>query len=175
MVENDNPFITDVFTSYEENTDKVIIYASKKGTAESVAKNFSDQMNIKCVDCRDIDVSDLKKYSFILFVVANYGRGEAPPNSLDFWNKFFEITDEKFLDGVDFAIFGCGASKRAPFYQVFTKNVEKHLINIGAKEVCDMGCRDACAGDNTSVEAYPQLIRNSYAKVRKKAYIYGSL
>jgi len=137
----------------------IILFSSKKGTAERVATYFGETLNIDVVGVKFIDPEILKNYKNVIFVVANYGKAEAPPQDMIFWNKLFEMKQTDSFAGLNFAVFGCGSSKRAPYYQGFAKMVIKHLNSTGAHQIAELGERDAAIDDESSVQTWPLQLK----------------
>ena len=89
-------------------------------------------LSIEVYGVKLIEPIEFKKLKLIIFSVANYGKAEAPKLDMEFWNNFFKLNDPKEFEGVNFAVFVCGSSKRVPYYQGFAKMVVKKMLKLGA-------------------------------------------
>lgn len=133
----------------------MIAYATQRGTAAAAAQGFSEILHMPVSSVTDIHPADLKQYNKIVLVVSNYGHGEAPPQCEAFFEEFFAIKDPDYFNGVQFAVFGCGSSKKAPYYLTFTKNVEQKMIELGATKIAEMGFVDSNNPDKSAIETWP--------------------
>lgn len=132
-----------------------IFYASKKGTAKNVATQYGELFHAEVNNVDTLSPKTLKNYNVLIFVVANYGQGQPPPNSEEFFEILFEQKSQDFLKGIRFGVFGCGATKRAPYYQHFTKLLDEKLEQLGATRLAPIGQLDACSEDKSPIETWP--------------------
>lgn len=133
----------------------MICYATKKGTAKSVAEHFSEVLHMPVLSLCDAKPADLQKFDKLVLVISNYGKGEGPKTCNNFFDEFKTIADPSYYKDIQFAVFGCGSTKRAPYYQVFSKYVEQKMVELGARKIHDLGERDDKNPDKSSVETWP--------------------
>lgn len=138
--------------------DAMICYATKRGTAEAAARRFGEVLHMPVMNLADAKPENLKPYKKLVFVISNYGKGEAPPTCLDFFDEFEAIQDKEYFKGVQYAVFGCGSIKKEPYFLHFTKYVEQKMAELGAEKVCEMGFVDSKNPDKSSIETWPLTV-----------------
>ncbi|EAX91457.1 flavodoxin family protein [Trichomonas vaginalis G3] len=137
----------------------MIAYATKKGTAKMVADRFAEILHFPVCSISDIKPSDLQQYKNLILIISNYGKGEGPKTCKDFFEDFEKIENPEFYKGVQYAVFGCGSSKRAPYYLAFTKHVENKMAELGATKIHTLGELDDKNPDKSSIETWLLQLR----------------
>lgn len=117
-----------------------VYFGSQTGTARMFARELAENLrsDFGCesdlIDLTNFSPSQLAKDRLSLFVCSSFGKGEPTDNARTF-NAWLSTTAEK-LEGVPFAVFGCGMSCTYPDnYQAFPKHVEASLRRAGALPV----------------------------------------
>lgn len=103
-------------TADSSATGACIIHASNSGTSEALASRLANDAAERGVGIRSIDVAKdavakLPRGVPVVIITASYN-GEPADDAVDFV-AWLESLEEHELDGVNFAVFGCG--KRTPF------------------------------------------------------------
>lgn len=123
----------------------LILYGSETGTAETLAKNFADELKnrgikVKCSAMDDFELEELAEQEQVYCVVSTCGDGALPSNC-----KFFtkEITTNKSLDlsKVNFAVFGLG-DKSYQHFNESAKIIDQAFLDRGAKRIVPLGLGD---------------------------------
>ena len=124
-----------------------VYFGSQTGTARMFARELAENLrsDFGCesdlIDLTNFSPSQLAKDRLSLFVCSSFGKGEPTDNARTF-DAWLRTTAEK-LEGVPFAVFGCGMSCTYPDnYQAFPKHVEASLRRAGALPVVRRGVGD---------------------------------
>lgn len=137
---------------------KVIAYGTNQGTSKEIAEKIGKETGIDVVAVQDIKVEDLNLYSTIIFVVPTYGRG-APPDSVKPWWDTFSASSTS-LSTVHFAVFGLGSSNFRRSFVGFAKALEKKMLDLGAKEITEMGVLDDNDDKSTDMNQFIEAVKN---------------
>ena len=149
--------------TYTSGSGHIVAFASKKKTARGVATKYAELFGYDLWNLADISTDFMATCKVIILVVANYGRGDAPPPTKEFWEHFSKLTGKPFL-GVKFAIFGCGNSRYGNSYQMFTMRMRAKMLELGAVEIAPMGIHDAQAHDPSPIEKWPHTLQLEHGK-----------
>ena len=144
-----------------------IIFSSQTGTAESFAKEISEEaeslgLNVRLLDLADWDESTESEKAFtpsdltgfVLFVVATYGEGDAPDSGTDFDRWLSErksrppsarVPQKGYVDLRDlkYSVCALGSSEYKEFC-AFGKRIDFELNRLGASRLVNTAlCDDA--------------------------------
>ena len=122
------------------------LFASETGTANRVARDFSNACKLSGVSSAldDVEVDDLEGKT-VVFFVATCGQGAMPQNGRKFL-KDLQTRTEPFKEGTRFMVFGLGDSSYF-FYLKAAKDIEARMEALGAEKMLTMGEGDDSAED----------------------------
>ncbi|RYP37718.1 hypothetical protein DL766_001367 [Monosporascus sp. MC13-8B] len=128
-----------------------ILYGSNSGTCESLAQRLaSDAPNhgfvAETVDCLDVANGKLPCDQPVIIVTASY-EGQPPDNAGHFMSWLENIKDDTTLNGVRYAVFGCGHHDWAQTFFRIPKLVDAKLEQAGAERLVQIGLADAADSD----------------------------
>jgi cytochrome P450 / NADPH-cytochrome P450 reductase len=145
------------------NTPLLILYGSNMGTAEGIAKDLAASARFKGFRSEiaplDEYVGVLPKDGAVLIVTSSYN-GNPPKNARKFvrWLKEAEGIS---LEGVRYAVFGCGDTNWASTYQSVPNFIDEKLAENGAIRIAPKGQGDASSDfDHQFEEWHGQLWPN---------------
>jgi cytochrome P450/NADPH-cytochrome P450 reductase len=127
----------------QHNTPLLVLYGSNMGTAEGIAGQIAGEgeANGFAVTLAPLDdyVDRLPTEGAVIIVTASYN-GTPPDNAIRFcnWLNSGSLTASA-LQGVNYAVFGCGNRDWAATYQVVPRLVDNKLAEFGAKRLCERG------------------------------------
>lgn len=159
-----------VSTAAEGNHEVSILYGSNTGTCQALAQKLAAQCaqrGLKAeVKTLDQVMGLVPKKTPTIVVTASY-EGLPTDDAARFvaWlESLDENTDGKQLDGVLYAIFGCGHSDWASTYQRIPKLIDELLPKSGAERFAERGASDVSKQDTfgdfeawTSGQLWPAL------------------
>lgn len=123
----------------------LVLYGSNTGSAEAFANRLADEAGTKgfraTVAPMDDHAGDLPRAGALIVVTASY-EGQPPDNARRFVSAV-EGLQPGTLDGLRFAVFGCGNRQWARTYQAVPKRVEAALATAGATPVQARGEADS--------------------------------
>ena len=128
-------------------TPLLVLYGSNLGTAEGIARDMAErgEANGFAATVAPLDeyVDRLPRTGAVLITSASYN-GTPPDNALRFcdWLKNGAIA-EGALQGVNFAVFGCGNRDWASTFQTVPRLIDSRLAELGATRVMARGEGDA--------------------------------
>lgn len=118
-----------------------ILFGSNAGTSEAFAQQVAQQATrlgyAPRVTSLDEGVDDLPTDGALVVVSASY-EGQPPDNAKAFVRWLDEQPDGA-LDGVRFAVFGCGNTDWARTYQAVPTHLDEALARAGATRLVDRG------------------------------------
>lgn len=128
-----------------------ILYGSNSGTCESLARRLASDaphhgFAAETVDCMDASNGSLPKNQPVVVITASY-EGQPPDNAGHFVSWVESIKDDKALDGVQYAVFGCGHHDWAQTFHRIPKLVDDKLEQAGAQRLVKIGLSDAADSD----------------------------
>jgi sulfite reductase alpha subunit-like flavoprotein len=129
-----------------------VVYASERGTSKGVATQIGTATGIPVVDVKEFDFDSLPTYAVVIFVVSNYGKGDAPGSSKAIWEKFFGSSPD--LSAVKVAVFTSGSAKFGPTFAAFGKKVQAKLAELKATQLGELGIKDATGANSTDIDAW---------------------
>jgi flavodoxin len=136
-----------------------VVYATEKGASQGVATEIGTKTGIQVIDAKTFPIDDIASYSLVIFVVSNYGKGDAPPSSKAVLQKLLAL--ETDLSGLKFAVYTCGSSKFGPTFAGFGKKVERKLKDLKATQLGTLGIRDAAGANSTNFEEWITSLASS--------------
>ncbi|WP_377890463.1 bifunctional cytochrome P450/NADPH--P450 reductase [Alkalihalobacillus sp. R86527] len=126
-------------------TPLLVLYGSNLGTAEGIARDLAEtgrQQGFSTnVAPLNEYVNDLPQKGAVLIVSASYN-GNAPDNA-DKFVQWLEEMEEGEVNGVQYAVFGCGDRNWANTYQRIPSLIDEQLAQKGATRIAETGFGDA--------------------------------
>ncbi|MEC1614903.1 cytochrome P450 [Bacillus mojavensis] len=130
------------------NRPLLVLYGSDTGTAEGVARELADTASLHGVRTEVAPLNDqvgkLPKEGAVVIVTSSYN-GKPPSNAGQFVQWLEEIQPSE-LEGVHYAVFGCGDHNWASTYQYVPRTIDEQLAEKGATRFSARGEGDA-SGD----------------------------
>lgn len=128
-----------------------ILYGSNSGTCESLAQRLATDasrhgFSAVVIDALDAAHQNLPTNHPVVIVTASY-EGEPPDNAALFCSWIQGLKDEKALEKVSYAVFGCGHHDWASTFHKVPKMVDATLERLGATRLAPLGVADAGEGD----------------------------
>lgn len=128
-----------------EKTAVLVLYGSNLGTAERIARELSDTARAEGFRSEAAPLNDwigrLPRDGAVLIVTASYN-GKPPGNAREFVN-WLEGVQPGELQGVRYAVFGCGDRSWSNTYQDVPRQIDEQLARKGAARLSVRGEGDA--------------------------------
>lgn len=129
-------------------TDLRILYGTNQGTCQALAQRLASQASrsgLKAV-VSDLDsaVDDLSKDQINVIVTPSY-EGQPPENAARFVT-WLESCSEQSLEGVKYAVFGCGHRDWRDTFHRIPRLIDSKLDEKGATRVFEIGLCDVASG-----------------------------
>lgn len=129
----------------ENAVDLLVLFGSNAGSAETFARRLAAEAAAHgfrpTVDAMDAYAGRLPTSGALIVVTASY-EGQPPDNARQFVS-YVEGLKPGDLDGLKFAVFGCGNRQWTRTYQAIPKRVDAALAAAGAERVAERGEADA--------------------------------
>ncbi|BAU27984.1 cytochrome P450/NADPH-cytochrome P450 reductase [Aneurinibacillus soli] len=126
----------------------LVLYGSNMGTAERIAKELADIARLHGIRSEVATLNDrlgsLPKEGAVLIITSSYN-GKPPSNARQFV-QWLEQVAQGELEGVHYAVFGCGDHNWATTYQEVPRFIDDQLAQKGATRFSLRGEADA-SGD----------------------------
>ncbi|KAJ5668186.1 Amidohydrolase [Penicillium maclennaniae] len=126
-----------------------IFYGSNTGTCEAFARRLADDAVEYGYSAEtsplDSARENIPKNEPVVFITASY-EGQPPDNAAHFFEWLNELKGRD-LDGVNYAVFGCGHHDWATTFHRIPKAVNELAEKNGASRLCDIGLADAANSD----------------------------
>ncbi|GGD60488.1 bifunctional cytochrome P450/NADPH--P450 reductase [Paenibacillus nasutitermitis] len=139
---------SDISATNAHHTPLLALFGSNLGTAEGIAREVADTAKHLGFDSKVGALDDfagrLPKEGVVVIVTASYN-GQPPTNAKAFM-EWLEIADLSEIQGVRYAIFGCGDHNWASTYQRIPRLIDEQLEEKGAQRMIPRGGSDA-SGD----------------------------
>lgn len=123
----------------------LVLYGSNSGSCEAFAKRIAGEAEARGYRSEAAPMDDhagrLRSDGAVVIVTASY-EGQPPDNARQF-TAWVEGLGPDALDGVRFAVFGCGNRQWARTWQVIPKRIDDALVKAGAVRVKERGETDA--------------------------------
>ncbi|WP_052353742.1 cytochrome P450 [Neobacillus jeddahensis] len=127
------------------NTPLLVLYGSNMGTAEGIARDLAVTARFKGFHSEiaplDEFVRNLPKEGLVVIISSSYN-GNPPKNARKFVKWLKEGKSEE-LNGVTYAVFGCGDTNWASTYQIIPTFLDEKLAEMGATRLSQKGQGDA--------------------------------
>ncbi|KAJ5056052.1 cytochrome P450 [Bipolaris maydis] len=157
--------------SDNEEVHLAIVHASNSGTSEALASVLANDatkrgLGIKLIDTANNVVGKLPKDVVVVTITASYN-GEPARDAVNFVN-WLKAAQEDELEGVRYAVFGCGHRDWNSSFFAVPKLVDSLLSERGAERVAPMGTSDMGASTDifsdfeqwTTTQLFPKLSDN---------------
>ncbi|WP_147803330.1 bifunctional cytochrome P450/NADPH--P450 reductase [Alkalicoccus halolimnae] len=122
-----------------------VLYGSNLGTAEGTARELAETATYQGFEVTAAPLDDfagnMPKEGAVLIVSASYN-GHPPDNAASF-TDWLASAEEEELDGVAYAVFGCGDRNWANTYQRIPALIDEELEAKGASRLLERGEGDA--------------------------------
>lgn len=142
--------------THAHHTPLLALYGSNLGTAEGIAREVADAAKHLGFDSQVGTLDDfagrLPKEGAVVIVSASYN-GQPPSNAKSFV-EWLENADESELQGVRYAVFGCGDHNWASTYQRIPRLIDEQLAIKGAQRLLPRGESDASGDFEREVDAW---------------------
>jgi cytochrome P450/NADPH-cytochrome P450 reductase len=118
-----------------------VLYGSNAGTSQAFAQRIANDARSRgytsSVDSLDSATGHLPTDGAVVIVTSSY-EGQPPDNARDFVS-WVQTLQPGALDGVRYAVFGCGNKDWARTYQAIPKAVDQGLAGAGARRLVERG------------------------------------
>ncbi len=146
----------------------MVLFGSNLGTSENLAREISADAARSGfdVDMAPLDdrVADLDREAALVVVTSSYN-GQPPDNAVDFC-KWLHDLEPDALDGLQYAVFGCGDRNWSSTFQAIPRRINAELAEHGAEEFSSLGAGDASDDfDGQFRKWYAQMWPNLYRAV----------
>ncbi len=126
-------------------TPALILYGSNLGTTEEFARELARDADNSGFETTlatlDEYAEKLPTEGAVIITSASYNG--APPDNATEFVKWLESAENGSLDGVNFAVYGCGHSDWASTFQATPRLIDEHMTRLGAKNIRDRSEGDA--------------------------------
>jgi cytochrome P450 / NADPH-cytochrome P450 reductase len=127
-----------------------ILYGTTTGTTQSFAQKLATQLSSRgwnlSVHDLDLGANKISKGIPLVLITSSY-EGQPPDNGHLFVAWLENMTDKHALEGVQYAVFGCGHSDWRQTFQRIPILVDDGLAALGATRLVERGFSDAAMGD----------------------------
>ncbi|MEB3103967.1 bifunctional cytochrome P450/NADPH--P450 reductase [Ferviditalea candida] len=142
------------------NTPLLVLYGSNMGTAEGIARELADTARYQGfrseVAPLNAHVGKLPKEGVVFIISASYN-GKPPSNAREFV-QWLEEVEPGQLEGVRYAVFGCGDHNWASTYQHVPRFIDEQLAAKGATRLVSRGEADASGDFEKQVEEWGERL-----------------
>ncbi|MCS7462143.1 bifunctional cytochrome P450/NADPH--P450 reductase [Paenibacillus doosanensis] len=142
------------------HTPLLVLYGSNLGTAEGIARELADtaryQGFVSEVAPLNDRVGKLPKEGAVFIISASYN-GKPPSNAREFV-QWLEGVEPGELEGVRYAVFGCGDHNWAGTYQQVPRLIDEQLAAKGATRLAVRGEADASGDFEKQIEEWGDLL-----------------
>lgn len=140
----------DTIDTAQDGAPLTILYGSNTGTCQALAQRLASEaastygFSPKTLDM-DAAVGRLSKTHPTIIVTSSY-EGEPPDNALQFVQHLEGLKDQE-LDGVKFAVFGCGHKDWHSTFHRIPNLVNDTMKARGAQQIANIGLSDVSRGN----------------------------
>lgn len=137
--------VVDVRDSSQRPERLTILYGSESGNTENLAKQLSEDLERRGIDCdvetmNDFGIDKLQNGKHFLFLTSTAGQGEFPRNAKSFYESLSKLKEGSLSDIV-YGVFGLGDHGYVNFNKA-AKDLEKMLRVLGGNNLLAMGLGD---------------------------------
>ncbi|WP_426451860.1 bifunctional cytochrome P450/NADPH--P450 reductase [Paenibacillus sp. S-38] len=140
----------------KHNTPLLVLYGSNLGTAEGIARELADAARYQGFSSEtaplDEHVGSLPKEGAVFIVTASYNG--SPPDNARAFVQWLEQAEPGSLEGVRYAVFGCGDRNWASTYQQVPRKIDGLLADKGAKRLAGLGEGDVSDDFEQQLESW---------------------
>ncbi|WP_322907097.1 bifunctional cytochrome P450/NADPH--P450 reductase [Paenibacillus campi] len=138
----------------------LVLYGSNMGTSESIARSLADTASLHGVRSEVAALNDrvgnLPREGALLIVASSYN-GKPTTNAVQFL-QWLDNADEGELEGVTYAVFGCGDHNWASTYQQVPRMIDEQMEQKGAKRFSARGEGDASGDFEKQLDDWKQTM-----------------
>ncbi|MCM3782736.1 bifunctional cytochrome P450/NADPH--P450 reductase [Neobacillus mesonae] len=142
------------------HTPMLVLYGSNLGTAEGIAREIADTARYQgfeaSVAALDEYAGHLPKEGVVMIVTASYN-GQPPSNTKNFV-EWLETASASEVEGVRYAVFGCGDHNWASTYQRVPRFIDDTLRTKGAVRLLERGESDASGDFEQEVDDFTESL-----------------
>ncbi|WP_159886087.1 bifunctional cytochrome P450/NADPH--P450 reductase [Paenibacillus puerhi] len=142
------------------NTPLLVLYGSNMGTAEGIARELAETARYQGFRSEVASLNDrlgkLPKEGAVFIVSASYN-GKPPSNAREFV-QWLEGAGPAELEGVRYAVFGCGDHNWASTYQHVPRHIDEQLVAKGATRLVVRGEADASGDFEKQVDEWGEQL-----------------
>lgn len=150
--------LSDTTRTNAHHTPLLALYGSNLGTAEGIAREVADAAKHQGFDSQVGTLDDyagrLPKEGAVIIVTASYN-GQPPSNAKAF-TEWLENAAESEIEGVRYAVFGCGDHNWASTYQRIPRLIDDQLAIKGAQRLLTRGESDASGDFEREVDEWTE-------------------
>ncbi|MBD8500133.1 cytochrome P450 [Paenibacillus sp. CAU 1523] len=144
----------------KDSSSILVLYGSNLGTAEGIARELANTARVfgirSEVASLNESIGKLPQDSAVIIVTASYN-GKPPRNAAQFVKWLEEIEDGE-LEGVQYAVFGCGDRNWSNTYQDVPRFIDEQLARKGAKRISSRGEADASGDFEQQLELWRETL-----------------
>ncbi|KKA18357.1 Fatty acid hydroxylase [Rasamsonia emersonii CBS 393.64] len=154
-----------------------IFFGSNTGTCEALARRLADDAGAYGyaaeVDSLDSAMQNIPKSGPVVFITSSY-EGQPPDNAAHFF-EWLSGLKGKELEGVNYAVFGCGHHDWHATFHRIPKAVNDLVAQHGGNRLCEMGLADSAHDDifndfdNWSESAFWPAISSTFRASKTEA------
>lgn len=144
----------------KHNTPLLVLYGSNLGTAEEIARQIAQdgEQNGFATILAPLDnyVNQLPTAGAVIITTASYN-GTPPDNAVEFsnWLRHGELGPDS-LEGVNYAVFGCGNRDWAATFQAIPRMIDSKLAEFGANRLYERGEGDGSSDLDGQLQTWYQ-------------------
>ena len=149
----------------KHGTPLLVLYGSNMGTAEEIARRIAQDaeengfsVQIAALD----DYAGRLPKNGLTFIASSSYNGAPPDNAAQFYDWLKETNES--LNGVTFAVFGCGNRDWASTFQAVPRSIDERLAELGAKRLYAHGEGDARDDFEGQFQSWYQPLRQLVGK-----------
>jgi cytochrome P450 / NADPH-cytochrome P450 reductase len=143
-----------------DHTPLLVLYGSNMGTAEGIARDLADRASEMGISSEaaslDSKAGQIPRDGAVLIVTSSYN-GKPPKNARKFV-KWLDELESGELNGVKYAVFGCGDRNWASTYQSVPSHIDELLGKLGAERFSVRGEGDASGEFESQLERWKKQI-----------------
>lgn len=142
------------------NQPLLVLYGSNMGTAKAIAYEISEMASSYGIrselSALDDAVNKLPTEGAVLIITSSYN-GKPPKNARKFV-QWLETLEQGELNGVQYAVFGCGDTNWANTYQEVSRFIDEQLVQKGASRFSPRGEADVSGDIEEQLQVWKQTM-----------------